>query len=141
MYIPASTSATSTARGARLCGRLVQRRFFLGLELDLDNLFDAFGAELHRNANKQTAKSVFTFEVSSARQDFFLILQNRFDHFEHGSRRGVIGRTCFEQVHDFRATFSSSGYDRFNFFLGQESREGNSSDGGITRSGTMSSPW
>src|SRR6202050_4737080 len=112
MYIPASTSATSTARGARLCGRLVQRRFFLGLELDLDNLFDAFGAELHRNANKQTAKSVFTFEVSSAGQDFFLILQDSFDHFEHGGRGSVISRSCFQHVPEFPATFSSSGYDR-----------------------------
>src|ERR1700734_3438057 len=112
-------------------GRFVQRSFFVGLELDLDNLLDAFGAEFYRDTDKQAANSVLAFEVRSARQDFFLVLQDRIHHFEHSGGRRIISRACFQQVYNFRAAFSCSGYDRFNLFLGQQGREGNPRHGGI----------
>jgi hypothetical protein len=62
----------------------VQGGLLFGRELDLDDLFDALGAELARNADEETADAVLALQVRSAREDLLLILEDGFDHLDGG---------------------------------------------------------
>ena len=48
---------------------LLQRGLFLGLELDLEDLFDASGTKLHRHANEEILDAVLAFQIRSLRID------------------------------------------------------------------------
>src|SRR2546423_8036631 len=59
-------------------GGLLQRGVFFRRQLDLNDFFDAVRAELHGHAHEQPFDPVFTFEIDGARQNLFLVLEDRF---------------------------------------------------------------
>ena len=61
-------------------GALLQRGLLLRGELDLNDLLDAFGAKLHRNANVQASDAILAIEIRGAGENLLLVFQNRFDH-------------------------------------------------------------
>ncbi len=69
-----------------------------GGQRDLNNLFDAARAELHRHAHEQIADPVFALQEHRARHDLLLVLENDLDHF----RRGGAGRIPRARAHEFR---------------------------------------
>src|SRR5208283_4886386 len=60
---------------------LVQSGFLFRRQLDFDDLLDSLRAELHRHSNVEAVDAVLALQVRSARQDLFLVLEDRFDHF------------------------------------------------------------
>ena len=58
----------------------IKRRLFLRLQLDFDNLLDAFGAQLDRHAEIVPLHAVLALQVHRARENLLFILQDRFDH-------------------------------------------------------------
>src|SRR5258705_7516967 len=53
--------------------RFLERRVFLGRQLDLHDVLDAAGAELHRHADEQIANPVFALQEDRTRQDLLLV--------------------------------------------------------------------
>ena len=124
------------------CGRLIERGLFFRRQLDLDDLLDAFRAELYGNADEKPLDAVFAFEINGAGQDLLLVLENRFDHLNRRRGRRVIGRSRFQQIDDFGAALARAGDDRFELVLRQiNSGRGMPATVEYRARGTMSSPW
>ena len=83
-------------------------------QADLDDLFDAVLAELHRHADEEIVDTVFTLEEHSARKDLFLILKNGFRHLDRAKTRSVVGRSCLQQADDLRTAIRRAGDDRID---------------------------
>jgi hypothetical protein len=58
-------------------GALVRR------QLDLDNLFDAPRPKFDGHAEINVSQAILAFQIGSAWQHTFLILDDRFDHLHH----------------------------------------------------------
>jgi len=63
-------------------------RFSSGGELNFDDFFGTFCAELDRHSDEESLDTVFAFEVNRTGQDFLFVLQDSFDHF-HGRAEGA----------------------------------------------------
>src|SRR6266404_2762357 len=74
-------------------GRPLQGSPFFGSQVDLNDLFNPALAKLHRHSDEQAIDAVLAFEISSARKNLLLVLQNSFDHLDGGGRWSVISRT------------------------------------------------
>src|SRR5665213_3485621 len=61
---------------------LLQCRIFLSGQLDLDNLFQPRRTQLARHADVEAIDAVFALQKCRAGKDLFLVLQNRFGHFD-----------------------------------------------------------
>ena len=57
-------------------GALVETGLLVGGEFDLDDLLDAFCAELYRHSNIQALDSVFAFEIGGAGESFLFVFEN-----------------------------------------------------------------
>src|SRR5215204_3467166 len=68
----------------------LKRSAFVIRETDLDDLLDAVLAEFDRHADEEIVNAVFAFEEDCARQDLFLIFQNRLGHLNSAKARCVI---------------------------------------------------
>src|SRR5215212_10017031 len=71
-------------------------------QLELDDLLDAGGAELHRDTHVQAVDSVLAVEEGRAREEPLLVEQHSVDHLRAGRPRRVPGGRA-EQVHDLTA--------------------------------------
>src|SRR5688500_12486393 len=70
---------------------LLERRFLVRGEVDLDDLLEAFASELAWDAEEEPFHAVFPLEPRGARQNPSLILNDRFRHLHGAGRRRVIG--------------------------------------------------
>src|SRR6185437_16467457 len=82
-----------------------------GSEFDLDDLLEAPGAELARNANVEAVDAVLALEVCSAGENLLLVLEDGFDHLDCGGRRSVVGRAGLEVLDDLGATVGGAGLE------------------------------
>lgn len=55
---------------------LVQTGLLFGGEFDLDDLLDAFFAQLRRNSDVKALDSVFAFEIGGAGESFLFVFEN-----------------------------------------------------------------
>src|SRR3954451_21796202 len=65
-------------------GRCAQRLLLLVAEVELDDLFDPAGAELHGDAHIEAVDAVLALEIRGAREHAALVQHDRVDHL--GSR-------------------------------------------------------
>src|SRR6266849_5124588 len=82
------------------CCALVQSRLFVSSQLDLDDLLDPLGAQLHRYADVEAVDAILSVKVGGAGQNLLLVLQDRLDHLGDGRGRRGIGRSRLEIFHD-----------------------------------------
>ena len=80
-------------------------------QADLDDLFDAVLAKLDRNADEEIRNAIFTFKEDGTWEDLFLVLEDRFCHFNRSERRSIICRAGFEQADDLGAAVGGAGDD------------------------------
>src|SRR5215469_14964615 len=78
----------------------VEGRLLFGRELDLDDLLEALGAELARNADVEAVDTVLALEVGGAGENLFLVLEDSFDHLNRGRRGSVVGGAGLEVLDD-----------------------------------------
>src|ERR1700761_3361320 len=57
-------------------GGFVEGCLLFGCELDLNDLLEAFGAELARHADVETVDAVLALEVCGAGKDFLFVLED-----------------------------------------------------------------
>src|SRR4051794_33305086 len=79
-------------RGLRQLGALVV------LEVDLHDLLDPLGAELHRHAHEQAVDPELALAQSRARQHALLVVDDRVDHLGYRGRGGVERRALLQQL-------------------------------------------
>ena len=73
---------------------LLKRGLLVGGQLDLDDLLDAVGAQLHGHADEQVVDAVLALQEHRARHDLLLILQDRLDHQRGRRARARTTRWC-----------------------------------------------
>src|SRR5438876_279082 len=83
--------------------RFLERRVFVGRERDLDDLLESARAELARNADKLILHAVLALQEDGTWNDFFLVEQDRFHHFDDRRTRSVPGARANE-LGDFEPT-------------------------------------
>src|SRR5580765_7797870 len=54
---------------------LVESRLFFGRQFDFDDLLDALCAQFHRDADVESANSVFTLQVGGAGENFLFVFE------------------------------------------------------------------
>src|SRR5439155_1149100 len=74
-------------------GRLVEHCLFLLAQVELDDLLDTSGAELHRSAHVEPVDAVLALELCGARQDALLVLAHRVERIGDGGD-DRLGRVC-----------------------------------------------
>src|SRR6185437_14777254 len=116
-------------------GALLKCGLFFRHELDLDDLFQAAGAELAGHADEQAVNAVFAFEIGGAGQDFLLVFENRFDHLGRSRGRGVVGAAGLEILHNFGAAVAGALHQAIYRGLVHEFRNGNPSYRGVAGQG------
>src|SRR5271165_6548384 len=84
-------------------GALVQGCLLLGRQLDLDDLFQAFRAELARHPDEQVPQAVLPLKIDRTWQHFVSVVQNGVGHLGDGPSRRVVGASCLEEVDDLGA--------------------------------------
>src|SRR5690606_16727727 len=100
--------------------RDLQARLVVGIEFDLDDLFDAAGTDQHRNADVQTIEAVLAIDIGGAGQDALLVTQISFGHRDARSCRGIKCRAGAEQRDDFATTTAGALDDRVDLFLARQ---------------------
>ena len=68
---------------------LGEQCFFFVVQLEIDNLFATVFAQDNRNADADVRFSVFTFQVNAARNQFLLVVDDRFYYKSSSSSRSV----------------------------------------------------
>jgi hypothetical protein len=123
-----SGHADDAAKFANSLRTFIQRCLLLGCELDLNDLLDSPGTELAGDTNVEAIDSVLTLQVGGARKDFFLILQDRFDHLDCGGRRSVIRRASLQVFHDLSTTVGRAFFKRLESRGLDQFGDGNTGD-------------
>ena len=119
-----STPTTSRTASALLLERLA---LVVG-ELELDDLLDPAGAELHRHADVEAVDPVLALEQRRARQDALLVEEDRVDHLRDRRARRVPGGGA-EQLHDLAAALRGALDHLLDPLLGDELAQRDAADG------------
>ena len=83
--------------------RLLEHLPLGSIEIDLDDLLDAIGADHHRHAHIHALHAVFAVEVGGAGQHAALVLEIALGHLDGGGGGRVEGRAGLQQVDDLAA--------------------------------------
>src|SRR5437660_694580 len=84
----------------RRCGMIP---VFFGETLIGRNLLDPARAKLHGHSYKQPLNAVLTFQIRGARQDLFLVLEDRLDHLDRCRRWSVVGAAGLQILYNLGA--------------------------------------
>src|SRR5918998_3151151 len=79
-------------------GAVVQIPQFFVPEAELDDVFDAGGAELDGDADEEVVYPVFALQVGRARENALLVEQYSVDHLGRGRGRRVEGAPALEEA-------------------------------------------
>src|SRR5215207_6452738 len=79
-----------------------------GIEVDLDDLLHAVGADHHGNADVHALDAVLAVEEGGAGQHAALVLEVALGHLDGGGGRRIERRTRLQQVDDLAATLAGA---------------------------------
>ena len=83
--------------------RLLEHRPLRRIEVDLDDLLDAVGADHHRHADVHALHAVLAVEVGGAGQHAALVLEVALGHLDRGGGRRIEGGAGLQEVDDLAA--------------------------------------
>src|SRR5919107_1694064 len=114
-------------------GAVVQvPQFFVG-EAELDDVFDARGAELDGEADEEVVYSVLALQVGCAGEDALLVEQDRVDHLGCGCGWRVEGAPALEEADDLGPALAGALDDSLDPVFGEKLRDRDPAYGGHAR--------
>src|SRR5215210_6171765 len=114
-------------------GAIIQfSQFFVG-EAELDDVFDARGAELDGDADEEVVYSVLALQVGCAGEDALLVEQDGVDHLGCGCGRRVEGAPALEEADDLGPALTGALDYRLDLVFGEKLRDRDPAYGGHAR--------